>query len=95
MKIGFILEEVQMPPLLLCSVICWSKSAADWAGKGCSTLKVNDDVEPVGLYGKLDLSNFPRGHNAESHPKKSFRLHDSVKPPGNELMPDYTITHSP
>ncbi|HEY3309289.1 MAG TPA: hypothetical protein VGJ93_12605, partial [Desulfuromonadaceae bacterium] len=40
------------------------------------------------------LCDFPGWDYAKGHTKKSFRLHKSVKPPGNGLKADYTITHS-
>jgi hypothetical protein len=93
MEIGFVLEEVQMSPCFLRGVICWSRGATNRAYKRSSLLKVDGDVEPVGLFGKLDVRNFPGRDNTKGHTKKSFRLHILEKPPDNGLKAHYTITH--
>ena len=76
MEIGFILEEIQMPPLFLRGVIRRGWGSANRTGEGGTPLEIDGDVETISILGKGDFRHLPRRENTEGHTKKHFRLHE-------------------
>lgn len=57
-QIGFVLKEVEMSPRLLGGVMNGSGGPTDRAGKLGATRKIDLNVKPLALLGKLDTKDF-------------------------------------
>jgi hypothetical protein len=59
METGFMLEEVQVAPSQFVRIVCLGSRRALWTGEGGTTGKVQIDIEPARLNGKLATIHHP------------------------------------
>jgi len=74
-QIGFVLEEVQMPPALLGRIVNRSVGSTNGADELGASREIDADVEPLILLREVDADNLPGGSNSKGNGKKRFRIH--------------------